>query len=119
MDCRFGAIANGIAPLDFLTHPETLCLMEQLDRSAPSDFAVTTKYCRSFGFVFCAVCVLGAVWPMLKGGESRLFLLAPAAVLLLLALARPNWLSVPAGIWMKFGFDINRNEWLAVLCAEH
>ena len=77
--------------------------MEILQQSGHPLLPVTPRYCRSFGLVFSAACLLAAMWPVFKGHEPRLVWLWPAALLLALALARPLWLRAPAGLWMKFG----------------
>ncbi len=58
---------------------------------------------RGFGYVFTAVFVIVAVWPLWGGGSPRWILLAIAAVILGLAVFLPSSLRVPNRLWFKFG----------------
>jgi hypothetical protein len=58
---------------------------------------------RSFGIVFAVVFALIAGWPLLYGGELRLWSLAVAFAFARVAWLRPALLAGPNRWWMKFG----------------
>ena len=58
---------------------------------------------RSFGFVFAAVFAIVAFWPLMTGGGLRLWALVLAALLLVIAVARPRLLAPLNRLWFKVG----------------
>ncbi len=58
---------------------------------------------RGFGYVFTAVFLIIALWPVWGGGQVRWIALAIAAVILALTLFAPQTLRVPNRLWFKFG----------------
>lgn len=63
---------------------------------------------RSFGFVFAAVFVVIAVWPLLAGNGVRQWALVVAAAFALLSVFVPSLLAVPNRLWMKFGLLLGK-----------
>jgi hypothetical protein len=63
---------------------------------------------RAFGLVFCTVFTLIAFYPLLAGGEIRLWSLIGAGIFLLLALVIPDVLAPANRLWMKFGELLHR-----------
>jgi hypothetical protein len=63
---------------------------------------------RSFGLVFTAVFTIVALLPLTKGGEPRLWALAPAAAFLVTALFLPKALRPLNLIWFKFGLLLHK-----------
>ena len=58
---------------------------------------------RSFGFVFAVLFLLIGSWPLVRGGNPRLWALAVGAIFLLVALAAPRWLAPLNRLWMALG----------------
>ncbi|NVO57764.1 hypothetical protein HW561_18350 [Rhodobacteraceae bacterium B1Z28] len=58
---------------------------------------------RGFGFVFTAVFLIIALWPLWGGGTVRWIPLAIAATILALSLLAPQTLTTPNRLWFKFG----------------
>ena len=69
---------------------------------------VTSSSDRSFGFVIGTFLVLVAFGPIVRGHAVRLWPLAPAAVLVLVALARPVMLRPLNRLWTRFGLLLSR-----------
>src|SRR5258705_12456215 len=63
---------------------------------------------RSFGWVFTAVFLVIAVWPLLSGGAVRWWSLLVAAAFALVTLAVPKLLALPNRLWVRFGLLLNR-----------
>jgi nitrate reductase NapE component len=63
---------------------------------------------RSFGWVFTAVFLVIAVWPLLSGGALRWWSLLVAAAFALVTLAIPKLLALPNRLWLRFGLLLNR-----------
>lgn len=62
---------------------------------------------RGFGFVLAAVAGAVGLWPLTSSGAIRLWALALAALFLVLALARPQWLGPFNRAWMRLGLLLN------------
>ena len=58
---------------------------------------------RGFGIVFAVVFAIVGLWPLLGGGEPRLWALVIAAGLLATALIRPSLLAPANRAWFRFG----------------
>lgn len=58
---------------------------------------------RSFGLVFAVVFAIIGLWPLVSGGPVRLWAVAIAAVMLILAFLFPKVLKWPNWVWFKFG----------------
>ena len=63
---------------------------------------------RSFGWVFTAVFLIIAVWPLVSGGMVRWWSLLVAAAFALVTVAAPKLLAVPNRLWMRVGLLLNR-----------
>lgn len=63
---------------------------------------------RAFGLVFAAVFAIAALWPLPKGGSPSWILAAPAAALLLVAIACPRILGPANRAWLRFGLLLHR-----------
>jgi len=63
---------------------------------------------RSFGWVFTAVFLIIAVWPLVSGGMVRWWSLFVAAGFALVTVAAPNLLALPNRLWLRFGLLLNR-----------
>jgi len=63
---------------------------------------------RSFGWVFTAVFLIVAVWPLVSGGMVRWWSLIIAAAFALVTVAAPNLLALPNRLWLRFGLLLNR-----------
>src|SRR6266850_779600 len=63
---------------------------------------------RSFGWVFAAVFLIIAVWPLVSGGMVRWWSLLVAAAFALVTVAAPKLLAVPNRLWMRVGLLLNR-----------
>ncbi len=61
---------------------------------------------RGFGIVFTIVLIIVGFYPLSNGGDARLWALAAAAVLLLLAFLAPKTLTIPNKLWFKFGIAL-------------
>lgn len=69
---------------------------------------VTSGSERSFGLVFAAVFAVIALWPLIDGGAARLWSLAVAGGLLLVAVVAPRLLAPLNRLWFRFGLLLNR-----------
>ncbi|MBC7991849.1 MAG: hypothetical protein H7Z15_01220 [Rhizobacter sp.] len=58
---------------------------------------------RSFGFVFAAVFLIIAAWPLLHSGTPRWWSVGVAAAFGLVAIVKPVLLAGANKLWMKFG----------------
>ncbi len=58
---------------------------------------------RSFGFVFAAVFLIIAAWPLLNSGTPRWWSVGVAAAFALVAIVKPALLAGANKLWMKFG----------------
>ena len=63
---------------------------------------------RGFGFLAATVFAAFGAWPMLGGAAPKWTLLALAAALAAVALARPQWLAPANRVWMAFGRILHR-----------
>ena len=63
---------------------------------------------RSFGFVFAAVFLIIAGWPLLAGHGVRWWAVAVGAGFAAIALAVPALLAVPNRLWMKLGLLLGK-----------
>ncbi len=63
---------------------------------------------RSFGLVFGAVFLIVALWPLLSGGQVRLWALGIAAAFIAIAFAYPAMLQPLNAIWFKFGILLSK-----------
>ncbi len=63
---------------------------------------------RSFGFVFAAVFLIIAVWPLWHGAGLRWWSAGVAAAFAVVAVAVPHILAVPNRLWMKFGLLLGK-----------
>lgn len=58
---------------------------------------------KSFGAVFSLFFFVVGIWPLVKGGEIRIFLLFIAAVFLVLTVFVPSVFTIPNRLWFKLG----------------
>lgn len=63
---------------------------------------------RSFGFVFAAVFLIIAIWPLWHGAGLRWWSVGVAAAFAVVAVAVPRVLAVPNRLWMKFGLLLGK-----------
>jgi hypothetical protein len=63
---------------------------------------------RSFGWVFSAVFLIVAVWPLFSGRALRGWPLIIAAAFALVTVVAPKLLSLPNRLWLRFGLLLNR-----------
>lgn len=63
---------------------------------------------RAFGIVFTVLFLVIGAWPLVRGGNPRLWALAVAAIFLLAALAAPKWLTPLNRLWMAFGLLLGK-----------
>jgi hypothetical protein len=63
---------------------------------------------RAFGLVFAGVFSLIGLWPLVRGGEFRLWSLAIAVFFLLITLTRPRLLAPLNRVWTKLGLVLHR-----------
>ena len=63
---------------------------------------------RSFGWVFTAVFLIIAMWPLVSGGIVRWWSLFVAAAFALVTVAVPKTLALPKRLWLRFGLLLNR-----------
>jgi len=61
---------------------------------------------RGFGIVFTIVLIIVGIYPLSNGEDVRLWALAAAVVLLLLAFLAPKTLTIPNKLWFKFGIAL-------------
>ena len=62
---------------------------------------------RSFGIVFAAAFAIYALWPLVSGGEPRLWAGGVAAAFALAAFARPQLLTPLNRLWFRFGLVLH------------
>ena len=77
---------------------------ERFDR----DETVRGSSDRGFGLVFAAVFAAVGLWPLTGGGEARIWSLAVALAILIVALARPRLLAPFNRAWLAFGLLLHR-----------
>ena len=58
---------------------------------------------RAFGFVFAAVFLIIAAWPLLHSGVPRWWALGISGAFALVSVVKPVLLAVPNRLWMKLG----------------
>ncbi len=63
---------------------------------------------RSFGFVFAAVFTLIGLWPLMGGGQVRIWALGIAAAFAVVVLARPGLLAPLNRLWTRFGLLLHK-----------
>lgn len=63
---------------------------------------------RSFGLVFCGVFALAGCWPLVHGGQPRLWALGVAALFLAAGLAAPRLLAPLNRLWFRFGLALGK-----------
>jgi hypothetical protein len=63
---------------------------------------------QNFGRVFAAVFAIIALWPVLRGGQVRLWSLATATVLLAVTLMAPRTLAPLNRIWFQIGISLSK-----------
>jgi len=77
------------------------------DSSTHENFArrepVKGSSARSFGVVFTVVFAVIGAWPMMAGGEARLWSFVIAALFLAAVLVRPGVLAPLNRLWMRLG----------------
>lgn len=76
-----------------------LCFMS--DHQANVDVEIGSE--RGFGFVFTAVFLIIALWPLWGGGSVRWIPLAIAGAILAVTFLAPQVLTKPNRLWFKFG----------------
>ncbi len=72
------------------------------------DEAVKVSSDRAFGIVFTVLFTVIGLWPLIHGGEVRIWSLVLAAVILSVALIRPSLLAPFNRAWMKFGLLLHK-----------
>lgn len=77
---------------------------EDLDR----DQHIEGSTDRAFGFVFAALFIAIACWPLIHGELVRWWSVAVAAVFAVIALAKPVLLAGPNRLWIKFGLLLGK-----------
>lgn len=70
--------------------------------------AVKASSNRAFGWVFTAVFLVIAVWPLVQHGTVRWWSLVVSGVFLLITVAAPALLALPNRLWQRFGVLLNR-----------
>lgn len=63
---------------------------------------------RSFGFVFAAVFLIIALWPLLSHGAPRIWALVVSGLFAVIAVLRPALLSRPNKAWMRLGLLLGK-----------
>jgi hypothetical protein len=63
---------------------------------------------RAFGWVFAAVFLIVALWPLALGGAPRWWSLIVSALVALVTVAAPALLTVPNRLWLRFGMLLHR-----------
>ena len=63
---------------------------------------------RSFGIVFFVVFFLISVYPLLKGGDVRIWSLTISIIFLVLGLLKSNLLNPLNKLWFKFGIFLGK-----------
>jgi len=63
---------------------------------------------RGFGWVFTAVFLIVALWPLVSGGTLHWWSLIIAGVILLITIVAPALLALPNRLWLRFGLALNR-----------
>ncbi len=72
------------------------------------DEAVKVSSDRAFGIVFTVLFAVIGLWPLIHGGEVRIWSLVLAVVILAVALIRPSLLAPFNQAWMKFGLLLHK-----------
>jgi len=63
---------------------------------------------RAFGWVFVAVFLIVALWPLVSGGTLRWWSLIISGLVLFATLTAPSLLTVPNRLWRRFGLLLHR-----------
>lgn len=63
---------------------------------------------RAFGFVIGGAFLLVGLYPLIRGGDVRLWALIPALLLFLIAVVRPSLLSRANRLWALLGHALGR-----------
>jgi hypothetical protein len=77
---------------------------EDLSRAQP----VKASSNRAFGWVFTAVFLIVAAWPLVSGHAPRWWALVISGLVALITLAAPALLTVPNRLWTRFGLLLHR-----------
>ncbi len=80
----------------------------QLHEDFARDDKVEGSSDRSFGFVFAAVFTLIGLWPLMGGGQVRIWALGIAAAFAVVVLARPGLLAPLNRLWTRFGLLLHK-----------
>ena len=75
--------------------------METVQSNAETEIVLPSN--RSFGFLFCIVFLIVAVWPLFFSGGLRLWAIVVSGLFALAALVAPGVLTPLNRLWMKFG----------------
>ncbi len=73
-----------------------------------AETAVKGSSDRTFGFVLAVIFLVIGLAPLASGADVRIWALIPAAVLLILAIARPASLGPLNRIWTRFGLWLHK-----------
>ena len=79
-----------------------------IHESFSRDEAVKVSSVRAFGIVFTVLFAVIGLWPLIHGGEVRIWSLVLAVVILAVALIRPSLLAPFNQAWMKFGLLLHK-----------
>lgn len=63
---------------------------------------------RGFGFVFAAVFLIVAGWPLVSGGTPRWWAAVVAVAFVAITVTMPKLLALPNRLWLRLGFLLNR-----------
>jgi len=63
---------------------------------------------RSFGWVFTAVFIIVAVFPLFSGAPVRWWSIIVAAAIAVVTIAAPKLLALPNRLWLRLGLLLNR-----------
>ena len=63
---------------------------------------------RGFGLLFFIVFIIISIWPLLSGGNLRIYFLLPAFLFLILGLINSKLLTPVNKLWIKFGELLGR-----------
>ena len=69
---------------------------------------IKTSSNKSFGIVFFIVFLIIALYPMIKGGDLRLWSLIVSLIFLILGLINSNILTPLNRLWFKFGIFLGK-----------
>ena len=72
------------------------------------DQKIKTSSNKSFGIVFFIVFLIIALYPMIKGGDLRLWSLIVSLIFLILGLINSNILTPLNRLWFKFGIFLGK-----------